>query len=60
MTPEEAAASRERVQEMIRKFKAGLPAPDKPVGSGPSNKKDASIQIGDALLESLFGRGIGD
>ena len=53
MTPEEAEASKERVREMVRKWKRGLPEPDKSLGSG-AYKKDASVQIGDALIESMF------
>lgn len=53
MTPEEAEASKKRVSEMVGKWKQELPEPDKSLGSG-AYKKDASVQIGDALIESMF------
>lgn len=53
MTQEEAEASKKRVSEMVKKWKQELPEPDKSLGSG-AYKKDASVQIGDALIESMF------
>ena len=56
LTPEEAQASKQRVAEMVRNWKQGLPEPDKSLGSAPY-KKDAPVSIGSALMESMFKMG---
>jgi hypothetical protein len=55
MTPEEAAASRERVAKMIADFKANVPPPDMPYKSkAADNKKDATVAISSALFDSMI------
>lgn len=53
LSPEEAEASRKRVQEMVSKWKKELPGPDKSLGAS-TYKKDAAVSLGSALIESMF------
>lgn len=55
MTPEQKEASKARVEDMVKRYKESLPPPDPAFSASKySQKKDAPISLGSALIESMM------
>ena len=55
LTDDEKEASKARVAEMVKRYKESLPPPDPAFSAGKySQKKDAPVSLGNALVESMM------